>query len=232
MEERSETRHETVVKGSFLYLSIGLSIALVIALILVAIAWRKNAQLAADKAIVEARLFQAQQAQEIASAEPERALGLTREQRGPCSEDSFDACADVGYPLDEIYHQMSGWGENEIGGPVVPPSNDPSKRYQPLRGQASLVIKVPKAGVPYILHTEVEDGGQTGCDDSWAIYVNDQGPLFTYMAAAPSEAGLAHQIAILADVVVDDEITITYHNLSGDDCGLAAVFNVRLEPAE
>lgn len=242
------TPDTTTSKG--MYLSIGLSIVLAIALFAAGITWQKNVQLSTEKSTaeagwvaalhaestaiaarstLEARLVQVQETQGAAAAESARLVDQTSNQAGPCGADGFDACADVGLPADEAYHRMAGWKENEIGGPVIPPSADPSKRYQPLRGEASLVLKIPQAGVPYMLYTEVEDGG---CDDSWEIYINGQGPIYTHYANPRTNLGLAHQVAVSGAYVTGDEVTVTFHNLASDECGLAAVFNVRLERNE
>jgi hypothetical protein len=149
-------------------------------------------------------------------------------QNGPCVISGYDACADIGNPADEAFHYLTGWGANERGGPVIPPSGDPSKRYQPLRGESSVKLEVSQLNIPYTLYTEVEDGG---CDDSWAIYINGQGPIYTYYARPLIDTGLAHQVVIPASYFQDTTITITFRNLASDNCGLAAVFYVKLQSA-
>jgi hypothetical protein len=144
----------------------------------------------------------------------------------PCGSNSFDACADIGNTSDEAFHSLSGWGSNEVGGPILPPSSDPSKRYQKLRGDSSVVLQIPQSNIAYTLYTEVEDGG---CDDSWSIYVNGQGPVYTYIAQPGINTGLSHQVSIPANYFSDINTTITFHNIASDNCGLAAVFFVKLE---
>jgi len=145
---------------------------------------------------------------------------------GPCGTPGYDTCADIGDPTDEAFHNLTGWGQNEIGGPIIPPSGDPSKRYQPLRRESSVRLKVPQPNIPYTLYTEVEDGD---CDDSWAIYVDGQGPVYTYYARPLINTGLVHQVVIPASFIQDTTVIITFRNLASDSCGLAAVFYVKLQ---
>jgi hypothetical protein len=146
----------------------------------------------------------------------------------PCGSPALDACADIGEPSDEVYHSLVGWSINEIGGPVIPPSGDSSKRFQLLRGDNSLILFVPQANTPYILLTEVEDGG---CDDSFEIYVNGQGPVYTYFSDPMFDGAILHTITIPANLISSTSVTITYRNIASDNCGLAAVFNAKLEVA-
>jgi len=101
---------------------------------------------------------------------------------GPCSTPGADACADVGNPADEFYHNLSGWGANEMADPGSPatPSGDRSVRFQALQVDNSLHLFLPQANVAYTLLTEVADGD---CDDSFEIHINGQNPVYTYHAA-------------------------------------------------
>lgn len=145
-----------------------------------------------------------------------------------CGSTGADSCADVGNPEDEIYHNLLGWYINEIGGPVVPPSGDPSKRFQSYQADNSLILFVPQANSSYTLYTEVEDGF---CDDSFEILINGQGPIYTYHSNPTVETVISHTVDISSDLISTTDVEITYRNISNDGCGLAAVFNVKLELA-
>lgn len=144
---------------------------------------------------------------------------------GPCGSPGADACADVGEPGDEAFHNLVGWGLNEIGGPIIPPSGDPSKRFQLLRGDNSLTLLVPQANSAYTLFTEVEDGV---CDDSFQLHINGQGPIYTYYANPSINTGLLHSVVVSATLIPTTNVVVTYRNIASDGCGLAAVFNVQL----
>lgn len=150
---------------------------------------------------------------------------MTQLSNGPCGDPGLDACADIGEPVDEAFHSLSGWYTNEIGGPVIPTSGDPTKRFQGLRASNSVTLRVPEANVPYTLYTEVEDGG---CDDSWEILVNGQGPIYTYHGTTSFNTQFAHQVEIAASLVSSTSVSITYRNIASDSCGLAAVYFLKL----
>ncbi len=144
---------------------------------------------------------------------------------GPCGGDGFDSCADLGNVNDEGFHNLQGWNINEVGGPVISTSGDISKRFQLLRANNSITLKVPYSGRTYMLYAEVEDGG---CDDSWQLYVNGIGPLYTYFATSSFNTQFAHQILVPASYINDTDVEITFRNIAQDNCGLAAVYFVRL----
>ena len=142
-----------------------------------------------------------------------------------CPTPAADSCVDFGDSSDEAYHNLIGWGSSELGGTIIPPSKDPSKRRQLLQGDNYVDLFVSQANSPYVLLTEVEDGG---CDDSFALYVNGHGPLYTYHAKPEVNAAVSHVISIPASVVTSTTVTINYKNVASDACGLAAVFNANV----
>lgn len=141
-----------------------------------------------------------------------------------------DNYADLGNPADEALHNLLGWGDAE--GPPdnshISPSGDQTKRYQILRGDNSLDLGVVEAGVTYSLMAEVEDGV---CTDNFEIYVNGQGPIYQYTGQNAGTSNVTvetHQVLIPAGYITDKRVTVTFRNTSSDDCGFAAVYNVRL----
>jgi hypothetical protein len=137
-----------------------------------------------------------------------------------CSGTELDACLDMGDPADESYHALEGWGANELASPIVAPSGDVSKRFQIVNGDNSFVLRVPTANVGYQLVAEVEDGG---CDDSFSLYVNDHGPVYTYSHNPAIPGVVSHTVSIAPDHVPTRDVRLTFRNLAGDWCGQAAV---------
>lgn len=141
-----------------------------------------------------------------------------------------DNYVDLGNPEDEVFHNLQGWGgaQGPPENPYASPSGDQTKRYQLLRQENSVELSVEKTGVPYLLIAEVEDGV---CSDNFEIYVNGQGPIYSYTAT--SKIGVVgHELEIPANCVTSTIVTVTFKNTSADDCGLAAVYNVKLSPFE
>jgi len=143
-----------------------------------------------------------------------------------CSGSGLDACIDMGDLTDESYHALTGWGSYEQSSPIAGASGDRSKRFQSLNGDNSLTLRVPEANRSYRLVAEIENGG---CDDSFAIYVNNQGPIYTYRHDPATTGVLSHSVAVSPAQVPGRDVRLTIRNLAGDWCGQAAVYNVRLE---
>ena len=144
-----------------------------------------------------------------------------------------DSFADLGNLDDEAVHNLVGWGDAQgpPENPFVSPSGDRTKRYMLLRGDNSLDLAIPQTGVPHLLITEVEDGH---CTDNFEIYVNSQGPLYSYTGANVGTGNIAvirHHVLIPQAYITGPLVTITFRNTATDDCGLAAVYNVGLQRA-
>ena len=147
----------------------------------------------------------------------------------------LDSFADLGNPDDEATHNLVGWGDAQgpPENPHVSPSGDRTKRYMLLRGDNSLDLGVPEIGVPYLLVAEVEDGH---CTDNFEIHVNGQGPLYCYTGTNAGTGNIAvirHHVIVSQEYITGASVTVTFRNTSTDDCGLAAVYNVKLQrPAQ
>lgn len=143
-----------------------------------------------------------------------------------CGPPAADACADLGATSDEAHHDLMGWSIYEENSPTIPPTGDDTKRFQLLHGDSSLTLSVPHANAPYLLLTEVEDGG---CDDSFEIYVNGQGPLYSYQADPTLEGiGVMHIVSVPRELISTTDVLVMYRNTASDSCGYAAVFNSKL----
>lgn len=142
-----------------------------------------------------------------------------------CSVDKVTVVADLGNPASEANFYLRGWGRAESI--MVSPSGDTSKRFQRLRGDNSLTFTSLLPGVNYQLTAEVEDGA---CDDSFNILVNGT-EMYSFTADHDSTAVIRpHTVFVPYYLLTRDELEVTFRNTATDSCGLAAVFNVRLEP--
>jgi hypothetical protein len=137
-----------------------------------------------------------------------------------CGTEARDACADLGNPADEAFHNLTGWGEARVNDPVIPPSGDISKRYHTLQADNSLKLFLPRPG-RYRLSTEVEDGS---CSDDFILLV-DGVRLLRYEADANFEGVVRHVVLVPPRLTTDRQLVVTFRNTS-EDCGIAAVFNV------
>lgn len=147
-------------------------------------------------------------------------------------ESGPDDYADMGDPDDEVQHNLIGWGvtQSPPENPFVSPSGDTTKRYQALRADNSLDLKLDQVGVDHVLTTEVEDGM---CTDNFEIYVNGEGPLYAYEGANAGTSNITveiHSVSVPAEYISSPLATVTFRNTSTDDCGKAAVYNVGLQP--
>ncbi|MCJ7575497.1 MAG: carboxypeptidase regulatory-like domain-containing protein [Dehalococcoidia bacterium] len=146
---------------------------------------------------------------------------------------SLDSCADLGNPDDEVTHNLVGWGDAQVPpeNPYVSPSGDRTKRCMLLRGDNSLDLGVSEIGVPYLLVAEIEDGY---CTDNFEIYVDGHGPLYSYTGANGGAGNIAvvrHRVLVPQGYIIGASVTVTFRNTATDECGLAAVYNVRLQRA-
>lgn len=137
---------------------------------------------------------------------------------------------DLGDPASEAGFGLGGWGGTQDApeNPLTAPSGDTSKRFQAFLADNSLVFTPVVPGTTYILTTEVDDGG---CADDFQIIV-DGVIVYEYWALAGPEEVRTHQVTIWDYHVTSESLVVTFRNTSGDDCGLAAVYNVRLDPVE
>ncbi len=133
---------------------------------------------------------------------------------------------DIGDLQSESGHDLAGWSDAYDNQPPSP-SGDTTFRYQPLGREATIKLCVPQVGIPYTLTTEVQD---FGCDDSFAIFVND-GPssIYTYQGTRANVVRV-HTIPIPASDVVSYNLVLGFESVS-TDCGLAAVYNVSVAPS-
>jgi alpha-tubulin suppressor-like RCC1 family protein/N-acetylmuramoyl-L-alanine amidase len=148
------------------------------------------------------------------------------------------AKADLGNIADEALHNVSDdWDEAQ-----GPPDNtytwpDRTKRYQPLRGSASVDLfpKSPSALakeniIGYDLVVEVEDGI---CDDSFQVFLNDSNtPVLPLYTADPNKNEVVQHTVRVPNSSILPVTTVKFENLATDDCGRAAVYNVELKPVE
>lgn len=136
---------------------------------------------------------------------------------------------DMGNPVDESSHDLIGWGNAQVppDNPYTSPSGDKTKRYQTLHGDNSLDFTLKRIGIPYVLSFEVEDGS---CDDSFEVWIGDHNlGYFKGKNHGPDEAK-GYEIEISKDFITDTKVTITFKNKASDNCGLAAVYNIKLVP--
>lgn len=134
--------------------------------------------------------------------------------------------ADIGDPKSETTFGLQGWDRAEGPGvnPYTSPTGDRTKRFQRLRGDNSLTFTGVTANLPYRLTTEVEDGN---CTDNFQILINNT-PLYRFNGDHGMVVRI-HTFSIPANIVTTERLIVTYRNLATDNCGLAAVFNLRLE---
>ncbi len=134
---------------------------------------------------------------------------------------------DLGDPSSEAGFGLQGWGGMQEGfeNPLTAPSGDTSKRFQNLHADNSLVFSPVTPGATYVLTTEVDDGG---CADDFQIVV-DGVIVYEFWALDGPEEVRTHQVTIWDYHVTTESLVVTFRNTSGDNCGLAAVYNVRLD---
>lgn len=135
---------------------------------------------------------------------------------------------DLGNEFDEWQHQLEGWGGVNPG--LLPPELDPDRtsRYQLLRGSNSVTLTVPQPGTPHVLGFRTEDGG---CDDSFDVYVNGVGPIYSYRAETrPDTFFPLHKVPVPGSQLIEPTARITFVNRATDSCGLAATYFVSLVP--
>ena len=141
-----------------------------------------------------------------------------------------DAWVDLGNADDEAHPNLQGWGwAFPLPLDLPSPSGDYTKRYQ-LQWQSNFVdLFVPRANQYYTLVAEVEDGY---CDDSFTVYANG-GLVYSYEAdPTVAEEVKEHEAFVPASLVTDTTVTVEFRRVATDDCALAAVYNVKLVPAE
>jgi uncharacterized repeat protein (TIGR01451 family) len=160
-------------------------------------------------------------------------IELAKWNLGETSPPDADSFADLGNFDDEATHNLVGWGDAQgpPDNPFISPSGDRTKRYMLLHGDNSLDLRVSGVGVSYLLAAEVEDGH---CTDNFEIYVNGQGPLYSYTGTNAGTGNIAvvhHDVVIPQEYITGTLVTITFRNTATDDCGLAAVYNVGLQRA-
>lgn len=137
----------------------------------------------------------------------------------------FDGYVDLGNPADERFHNLRGWGSVNPG--LLPcPDTDRTSRYQLLRGSNSVDLFVGKVNSPYRFTFRSEDGH---CDDNFDVYVNDR-LVYRYTHRGPPTDFPIHNVSIPAELVTNSRVRVTFQNLSRDNCGLAAIYYVRLDP--
>ncbi len=138
-----------------------------------------------------------------------------------------DNYVDLGNPEDEIFHDPRGWGGTSG---LLPKGYglDRTARYQRLQGSNSVKLFVSQTGVSYSLTFRAEAGL---CDDSFEVYVNDNGPLYVYRNKESSSMKSFHQLTIDASLVADTTVKVTFRNIATDSCGSAAISFVALEPS-
>lgn len=136
----------------------------------------------------------------------------------------FDNYADLGNQDDERFHFLSGW-DRVNPGLLSRPDTDQTSRYQSLRGQNSVNLFVNQTWMPHRLTFRSETGY---CDDSFAVYVNGR-RLLTYNHDKKPDFPI-HSVRVGAELVLNQRVNITFVNTARDNCGLAAIYYVRLDP--
>jgi hypothetical protein len=153
-------------------------------------------------------------------------LAASSECYGQTPAPAEDNYADLGNPEDERFHDLRGWrGTNAIlpKGYAV----DRTSRYQSLRGSNSVKLFVSQLGTAHRLSFRSEAGI---CDDSFEVYVNNTGPLYTYKNKESPELKSFHQISVDASLISSTVVKVTFRNIAEDSCGSAAIGFVALEP--
>jgi len=148
------------------------------------------------------------------------------------SENDYVDQVDLGNSLSENTHNViGGWAESPQFNPYTSPSGDDSKRYMTIREDCSLDMHIKELNIPYTLNFEVEDGN---CDDSFGVLV-DGNEIYPYIGKNRGTNKVdvrSHIVPIPAAYVQDEILKITFRNVASDDCGRAAVYNVRLFKGE
>ncbi|MGA9097454.1 MAG: transglycosylase SLT domain-containing protein [Methanotrichaceae archaeon] len=135
---------------------------------------------------------------------------------------------DLGNPNDEATHNLVGWGDLQgpPDNPYVSPSGDKTKRYQILHGDNSVDFSLKRIDIPYLLTFEVEDGN---CDDSFEVWIGNNNLGF-YKGHHSQNEAKSYEVVIPKEYITSTDTTITFRNRASDNCGLAAVYNVKLVP--
>jgi hypothetical protein len=156
------------------------------------------------------------------------ALMASSECFGQGYEPAADNYVDLGNLEDEKFHDLRGWGRVNT---ILPKGMalDITSRYQRPRGSSSVKLFVSQPGTPYGLNIKSEAGL---CDDSFEVYVNDQGPLYVYKNKEVSTLKTFHHIRLDASLINDTAVEVTFRNIAGDSCGRAAISFVALEPLD
>ncbi|HMF56047.1 MAG TPA: hypothetical protein VK619_06785 [Pyrinomonadaceae bacterium] len=144
----------------------------------------------------------------------------------PAAADNY---VDLGNPEDEQLHNLQGWDAINPGLLPQPTADDRTSRYQTPRGSSSVELFVPQAGMAYTLVFRTEDGS---ADDSFDVYVNDQGPVYKYRhGGAVGQGYPLHQVNVEASLITDRTVKVRFKNRAHDDWGRAAVYFVALKSA-
>jgi len=146
---------------------------------------------------------------------------------GDQKTNNCDAYVDLGNEQDESNHNLYGW-QGIFRNQPESPSGDKTFRYQSIRGWASLQLCVSQLGVDYLLVTEVQD---YGCDDSFDIYINDKGPVYSY-EGTQSNSIIVHNVLISSDYINSSIVKVSFKNNATDDCGAAGVYNIEFKSVE
>lgn len=134
---------------------------------------------------------------------------------------------DMGNPSSETNFKLEGWGRVESSplNVLTSPTGDRTKRFQILRRDSLVTFSAVEPGLSYLVIAEVEDGG---CTDNFQILANGE-PLYAFTGQRARPVIRVHTIAVPGNIIRTDQVRVTFRNTSTDDCGLAAVYNVRLE---
>ncbi|MBN1361525.1 MAG: hypothetical protein JW993_13085 [Sedimentisphaerales bacterium] len=136
------------------------------------------------------------------------------------NESQCDDYADLGNPLDEIGHNLIGC--DAVGSWGTSPSGDTTARCQRLGADNMLEVCVAQTGIDYLLTAEVVDGT---CDDSFQIYVNGSGPLYSYVSNQNDGITIeTHQVVMPSSYITGLRVQINFKNMSNDiSCGSATM---------
>jgi hypothetical protein len=140
-----------------------------------------------------------------------------------------DEYVDLGNTEDEALHELDGWDELVAppDNPYVSPTGDRTKRYQAADELNSVTLFVAGVGSAHTLIAEVEDGW---CNDNFKLYVNDQGPVYSYSGHHLQNQAVVHVAGLEASLITSERVKVTFENTRDDGCGRAAVYNVRIMP--
>lgn len=142
----------------------------------------------------------------------------------PVGDVSCGSFVDLGNLQSEYGHDLVGWAGVWTGQPRSP-TGDSTFRYQFIRGSASLKLCVPEIGVDYWLVTEVQD---FGCDDSFEVYINGSGPLYSFTGTHSNKIR-SHSFKVPSRYIDSTEIIVNFKNTAADRCGAAGVYNVSVQ---